>query len=205
MPTNVTEEILVPSRHGRAFRVEAGQVFSVTAHEGKQVGDLTMVRADDYDEHLNIFVTASAAGRNMFMATDLYSGPPEFNVLARVVHDDGQGMHFLQGRCTRLRYRQRPQRDNSRNCHDNLVEAFSAYGLERKQVPFDTFNVFMVVQFDEKGTYVSKPPIIDVGAHIDFRAEMDLIVGLSACPAEDGINDGEPKGLRVTIYDGQVP
>ena len=44
------------------------------------------------------------------------------------------------------------------------------------------------------------PPIADVGDYIELRAEMNVLVGISACPNDqDGVNDGRPKPLGIKI------
>jgi hypothetical protein len=45
------------------------------------------------------------------------------------------------------------------------------------------------------------PPLANKGDHIAFRAEMDLLVAISACPDDSAINDYAPKSLKVEIQD----
>jgi uncharacterized protein YcgI (DUF1989 family) len=200
MPSTLVEEVVIPRAMGRAFPVLKGQTFRIIAHEGKQVGDLTLLNLHDKRETLSIPITASTNGRSMFFAEKAYSCPPYFNVMATVTHDDGKGLHWLHGRCTRWMYEAKYGQADHRNCHDNLVEALAPHGVAPHEVPFDTYNVFMVAEFDAEGHYRFKPPIINAGDYMDFRAEMDLLVALSACPGEDEINDWNPKALKVQIF-----
>ena len=74
-----------------------------------------------------------------------------------------------------------------------------AFGVEEHQVPLDTFNAFMVVDIDSDSHYTFRAPVIAKGDYIEFRAEIDQLVAISACPATSEINDYEPKALRVEI------
>ena len=39
------------------------------------------------------------------------------------------------------------------------------------------------------------------GDYIDLRARMDVLAGISACPADrNATNDGRPKPLGVTVF-----
>ncbi len=96
-------------------------------------------------------------------------------------------------------YRDRLGVDDRPNCHDNLVKALGPYGVTEYDLPLDTFNVFMVGHVDAENRYSFSPPIADKGDHIAFRAEMDLVVGISACPDDSEINDYAPKPLAIEI------
>jgi uncharacterized protein YcgI (DUF1989 family) len=47
--------------------------------------------------------------------------------------------------------------------------------------------------------YTCRPPVAEKGDYVDFRAEMDLLVAISACPTESEINDYAGKPLKVEI------
>ena len=50
MPWQLVNEILVPTEHGRAWRVEAGQTMRIIAIDGPQCGDLAVFNAHYYQE-----------------------------------------------------------------------------------------------------------------------------------------------------------
>ena len=198
MTEKLLTEFIIPKCEGRAFEVRKGQVFRVGAVEGKQVGDMTLLNLRDFKEKLNIPVTCSRNGRSLLTAKELYSGPPYFNVMLTVV-DDRVGLHWLHGRCTSFMYKTRYRVEDHRNCHDNVIESLRPFGVADHEITFYTFNIFMVAEIDEKGYYTFKPPLIEKGDSIYFRVEMDLLVAISACPAEDEVNDFAPKPLKVEI------
>ena len=94
---------VIPKAEGRAFELSPGQVLRVTAIEGKQVGDLTVLNLHDYRERFSAIFTPAMNGRSLRRADHLYSGPPFFNAMLDVEHDT-HGVHWIGGRCNRLLY-----------------------------------------------------------------------------------------------------
>ncbi len=201
MASDLVRAFTIPKCEGRSFEITKGQIFRVIAAEGKQVGDMTLLNLQDFNEKFNVPVTCKLNDRSLKRASKLYSGPPYFNTMLTVV-DDKLGIHWLHGRCTRHTYQLRFGVENHANCHDNIVGSLKPFGIPEHAIPFDTFNIFMVVNVDENGYYTFGRPLIEQGDYIDFRAEMDLLVAISACPAEDEVNDYAPKSLNVEIRQG---
>jgi len=128
------------------------------------------------------------------------------------VTDDPVGVNFawMGGRCTRRIYELRNERgigrhveiEGHRTCQQNLEEALAPFGVEPDLVP-DVFNIWM--NNDDEATVreqhmVFLPPVADAGDYIELRAEMNVLVGISACPNDqDGVNDGRPKPLGIKI------
>lgn len=59
----------------------------------------------------------------------------------------------------------------------------ASYDIGPDNIP-TTFNIFMNVQVMASGELKIEPPRSRPGDSITFRAETDLIVGLTACSAE---------------------
>ncbi len=53
---------------------------------------------------------------------------------------------------------------------------------------FSTFNVFMNVGIEPAGRVLVRPPLSRAGDRVEVRALMDLVVGLTACSAEQSNN-----------------
>ena len=208
-PTRLVDEFLVPAEHGRGYIVKAGQVQRIIMVEGPQVADMILFNAHNFKEtydpstsYIYNSVQKTGTDRNL---TYLYSKPPWLNVMFRVTEDRVAVHWVLNGsKCAAKRFELMGLRGYHRNCFDNLVEAIAPHGLGPDDVP-DAFNLFMHVGFDEDGRYYFKPPAGKRGDYIDLRAEMDCLVGLSACPAGDvSIINGEGadrgnKPLKVEI------
>ena len=189
---------IIPKGEGRAFELRAGQSFRVIEVEGKQVADMTLVSRRDFRETFSSHLTAALNKASLRRAARLYSRPPFANVMLAVI-EDPVGVHWIHGRCTRMWYQSRLGVADHPNCHDNLLGALRPYGITEYDLPLDTFNIFMVGHIDGDNHYSFTPPVADKGDFISFRAEMDLLVGISACPDVSEINDYVPKPLKVEI------
>jgi uncharacterized protein YcgI (DUF1989 family) len=69
------------------------------------------------------------------------------------------------------------------SCFQNLADNLAPLGITPDQIP-TTFNVFMNCELSANGSIKVVPPLNRAGDVIEFVAEMDLIVGLTACSAE---------------------
>lgn len=83
-------------------------------------------------------------------------------------------------------------------CLGNLAYVLKPYGVEEDAIP-EPFNCFMNVPVDGRtGTITFETPLSKAGDHIDFVAEMDLIVAITACSAPRS-NGGSCKPIRYRI------
>jgi uncharacterized protein YcgI (DUF1989 family) len=61
-----------------------------------------------------------------------------------------------------------------------------------------TFNAFMNVGVGPQGSLDIGPPLSKPGDYVELHAQMDLIVGLTACSAEMS-NNGTLKPIDYTV------
>src|SRR5258706_7645062 len=74
-------------------------------------------------------------------------------------------------------------KDPHRGCSGNLAAALAPFGIEQDRIPV-CFNIFMNVEVDGRtGRLSVKPPLSKAGDYVVFKAELDLIIGLTACSA----------------------
>lgn len=83
------------------------------------------------------------------------------------------------------------------SCFENLHTNLVSFGIEPDDIP-TAFNIFMNVQFSGDGKLSVEPPLSQPGDYVLFQAEMNLIVGLTACSAEDS-NNGSFKPIHYEI------
>lgn len=175
---------------GTAFRLRRGWQLRVTDPEGEQVSDLMAFaegapdhwlssgRTFDYEETIRL-TTGNAlwSNRSERMLTIL---------------QDTCGVHdFLLTPCSPEMYTLLyglPEDHDHPSCLTNLAEHLSPLGLGRDRVP-TTFNIFMNVPIHSDGLLSVEAPTSRAGDFVMFRAEMDLVIGLTACAAE-GTNNG---------------
>lgn len=174
----------LPPQTGVGFVLQRGQTLRIIDPEGEQVSDVTAFARDDGAEWLS-------SGRSMDYANTIYlttghvlysnRSRPMFTITADTV-----GRHdFLLTPCApetfQIIYK---NTDSHPSCFENLAKNLAPFGIRPDQIP-TTFNVFMNVAVSaESGELTIAPPLSRPGDHVDLRAEMDLIVGVTACSAE---------------------
>jgi hypothetical protein len=177
----VTVERIAP-RTGVAFRLRKGQALRVIDAEGVQVADLLAYNAADVREAISNGRTfdyeetiSLTAGHRLWSNRSR----PMLTILG-----DSVGRHdFLLTPCSEATFRHfYPDRPVHRGCFGNLAEALSAYGVEPDMIPC-AFNLFMNVSVAADGRLRVDPPLSRRGDYVRLRAEMDLVVGLTACSA----------------------
>lgn len=191
-------DIVIPERSGTAFRLSAGATLTVIDPRGEQVADLLAFNADDLREVIS-------SGRTLDYAETIYltTGHKLYSNRSRVMLDivaDTVGRHdFLLTPCSVDTFDHfYPTLERHRGCFGNLAAALAPYGVEPDVIP-TAFNCFMNVPVDgETGRLRVLPPLSRAGDHVVFRAEMDLVIGLTACSAPDS-NGGTFKPIHYRI------
>jgi uncharacterized protein YcgI (DUF1989 family) len=173
----------IPPRSGTAFRLQRGQSLVVIDPCGEQVADLVAFNAKDLGEVISSGRTLDYASRIFLTKGDpIYSN--RSNVILRIIEDSVGRHDFLLTPCSADTFRiiygdTHPHR----GCFGNLVDALAPFGVSADQIPV-AFNCFMNVAVDgESGVLRVDPPLSRAGDRITFLAEMDLIIGLTACSA----------------------
>ena len=175
-------DAIIPPRSGTAFRLEKGQVLTVTDVEGVQVADLLAYNADDVRE-----VISNGRTFDYAECIQLTTGHVLFsnrsNKLLTIVEDTVGRHDFLLTPCSEATFRHfYPDQPVHRGCFGNLAEALAPYGVEPDMIPC-AFNIFMNVPVAADGKIRVDPPLSKAGDYIRLRAEMDLVIGLAACSA----------------------
>ncbi len=175
-------------------------MLTVTDPTGEQVADLLAFAASDVREVISSGRTLDYASRIYLTTGDkLYSN--RSNVLMTIVEDDVGRHDFLLTPCSKDTFRIiYGDTDPHRGCFGNLAAALTPYGVTEDVIPI-AFNCFMNVPVDGvTGELRVEPPLSKAGDRIVFRAETDLIVGLTACSALQSNNGSfKPIDWEVTI------
>jgi uncharacterized protein YcgI (DUF1989 family) len=183
---------------GTAFELNQGDVLRVIDREGEQVADLTAFNWHDIDEWLSSGRTIDYAN-TIYVTTNhvLYSNRsrPMWTIV-----EDTVGRHdFLLTPCSpetfAIIYK---TTGHHPSCFENLVRGLAPYGIAPDAIP-TTLNVFMNVDVTPSGELRILPPRSRAGDHVLLRAEMDLIVGVTACSAELS-NNGRFKPIDVEVH-----
>src|SRR5665213_6265 len=178
----------IPPRSGTAFTLLAGETLRVIDPEGEQVGDLLAFNSRDLRE-------AISSGRTIDYASRIYltKGDPLYsnrsNIMLRIIEDTVGRHDFLLTPCSREMFRIIYGDANPhQGCFGNFAKALEPYGIAADALP-TAFNCFMNVPVNgETGEIKVLPPLSRAGDRIGFRAEMDLLIGLTACSAGQSNN-----------------
>jgi uncharacterized protein len=168
---------------GAGLTLSAGDMLRVIDPLGEQVADLVAFNAGDSREWLS-------SGRSLDYNNTIYltTGHTLYSNRSRpmlTIVDDTVGRHdFLYTPCSpetfSIIYK---TTGHHPSCFENLVQALTPFHIDADRIP-TTFNVFMNVSVGPAGELTIAPPLSGPGDSITLRAEMDLIVGLTACSAE---------------------
>ena len=173
----------IPPQSGAAFRLKAGQRLRVSDPQGEQVSDLVSFAAEDPREWLS-------SGRSIDYANTIYltTGHLLYSNRSRPMFSiemDTVGRHdFLLTPCSPETFTIIYGRQGHHpSCYENLWRNLAEFAIAPDSIP-TTFNIFMNVDVKPDGELQIKPPRSGPGDYLVLRAEMDMVVGLTACSAE---------------------
>lgn len=178
----------IPPRSGTAFLLPKGSQLKIIDSEGEQVCDLLCYNAEDRKEVLSSGRTLDYASRLFLTTGDIFYSNRSRPMFA-IIEDTVKRHDFLLTPCSEDTFRIIYGHESPhKGCFGNLRDALSEFGISADEIP-TTFNVFMNVTIDgESGEIAVKPPRSRAGDYLIVKAEMDLIVGLTACSAEQSNN-----------------
>ena len=209
----VLESVVVPKNSGKSFVVKKGQRLRVA---GRTVVDFVAFNLHNLRERFDQARTKTNQVK-IFISTDDQLFSKLNNPLLTIVEDTfKEGKHDLQkGMCSRKRFEmiakglaqrkfaggvdlnpQRPEDIPDHGCLENLIDALKAYDIPPEDIP-SPFNIWQTMKIDpETGAMLDTTIRPKDEAHIDFRAEMDCLVAVSACP-----QSGRGEAIRVEVFD----
>ena len=189
---------IIEPRTGTAFILKKGQTLRITDIQGEQVSDFICFNLNDKAEYLS-------SGRTIDYAETIFltKGHPFYSNRSNimfVIKEDTVGRHdFLLTPCSAETFKIIYGHKNPHcGCFGNLSEALAPYSIAPDNIPV-CFNIFMHVTVNgETGKIDVLPPKSKAGDHIIIEAQMDLIVGMTACSAEMSNNYSfKPIGYEV--------
>jgi uncharacterized protein YcgI (DUF1989 family) len=198
----VVEDVLVPARgYLRARTVLAGQLVRIADVAGQQVADVVLTRAAEPRDWLSCLNTKLLNGTDRITTGHVLRSKQSFP-LATVV-DDTVGVHWFGGGfCSEETNRLRYGVEGTVSCKTNLTASLGDLVSSPHELELDSCaSLFMNLSSDAEGRFSIDLPPGRSGDHLDLRAEVDLVLALSACPADlNPCNAYEPTPVRVVIY-----
>ena len=188
----------IAPRSGVAFDLPKGAVLTVIDPQGSQVADLLAYSSADVREVVSNGRTFDYE-ETIALTTGNRLWSNRSNPMLGIVEDTVGRHDFLLTPCSEATFRHfYPDRPVHRGCFGNLAEALAPWGIGGDDIP-TAFNLFMNVPVDaETGRIAVLPPTSKPGDQIRLRAEMDCVIGLTACSAYAS-NGGSFKPIQFRI------
>lgn len=187
----------IKKQSGAAFRLKAGQFLKIIDKEGEQVSDMVLFNGQDPREKISSGKTLDFE-ESLLITKGNFLWSNRSNKMANIVEDTNGRNDFLLAPCSPETFRimyNNPHYHPS--CFENLYSNLEKFDIQKDDIP-TAFNIFMNVQWNDKGKLSVDPPLSRAGDYLIIKAEMDLIVGLTACSAEDS-NNGSFKPIQYEI------
>ncbi|CAF9934084.1 MAG: hypothetical protein ALECFALPRED_005842 [Alectoria fallacina] len=211
----------LPARSGTALLLPKDQTVKITNTHGRQVIDFWALNPSNPAEYLSMSHNHAIHRKLHFKAGDtLYSSISRPILSWR--DDTSHGDHdTLISACNPLRYEKMGVKGWHASCAENYQEAVrgllsaaattttSDIAQEVKDrfpvTPPTPLNLFMNVKVSQEGGIVFRAPTSREGDSVAFKALMDVVVVLSACPMDQRASDDwlpDPKEAHYEIIEG---
>ena len=212
MSENVLSSVTVPKNSGRASTVlKRGSAFEWPGGRWW----ISLPSTCTISPSVSIRPGPRPIRRKIFISTgdQLVVEAQQSAMLTIVADTFPEGRHDLQkGMCSRKRFElvaaglaqrnfiegvdpnpKKPEDIPTHGCYENLSEAVRPWDIAPVDIP-SPFNIFQTMRIDpDTGAMFDTFVRPKEEAHVDFRAEMDCLVALSACP-ESGRGQADPGG-----------
>ena len=196
----MTERIHIPAREGRAVRVEAGHNLRVIDSEGGQVADTWAFVAADPGEFHSAQHTRAYASRLFPQAGEHFVTNARRPILL-LEEDATPGIHdMLVAACDPERYLGLGVEGWHASCQENLQTALRNVGVDPPRFAPQPINLFMNTPARADGTIDWLPAPTKAGDYVQMRAELDIVLVVSACPQDIiQINERNPGPIEIEL------
>jgi len=190
---------VIKKQTGAALTLKKGQKLKVVDPQGEQVSDMVLFNALDTREKISSGKTLDFE-ESILITKGNFLWSNRSRKMMEILEDTNGRNDFLLAPCSpetfQIMYKN-PEYHPS--CFENLYTNLERFNIQPDDVP-TAFNIFMNVQFASDGKLSVDPPLSKAGDYVLFQAQMDLIVALTACSAEDS-NNGSFKPIHYEILD----
>ena len=197
----MSDLIEIPARKGLATYIKEGHVIKIINTHGHQVIDTWIFNTSDLSEFSSNEHTRVKLS-NIFpkLGEPLYTN--KRRTIAILEEDTSPGIHdTLMAACDVYRYQQLGCSEYHENCSDNLHAAMEKLGVKISSTPAP-LNLWMNIPVSVEGDCGWEPPVSKPGDFVAFRAVVDCIFAMSACPQDlVPINAGKPVEAHFQILD----
>lgn len=188
----------IDRQSGAAFHLKKGQFLTVIDPLGSQVSDMVLFNSVDLGEKISSGKTLDFE-ESILITKGNFLWSNRSRKMMEILEDTNGRNDFLLAPCSKETFEiMYNYKGYHPSCLENLSKNLAPFGVSQDDIP-TAFNIFMNVQFDEKGKLSVLAPTSKPGDLVKFQAQMDLLVCLTACSAEDS-NGGSFKPIQYLIY-----
>lgn len=188
---------VIQKQSGAAFTLKRNDILTVIDPMGEQVSDMVLFNAKDHKEKLSSGKSLDFE-ESLLLSKGNYLWSNRSKKMMHILEDTNGRNDFLLAPCSPETFKiMYDYKEEHPSCLGNLQHHLKPYGIEVDDIP-TAFNIFMNVQFDTNGKLSVDPPTSKAGDYIRLQAQMDLLVALTACSAEDS-NGGTFKPIHYYI------
>ncbi|KAL9133422.1 MAG: hypothetical protein Q9175_005399 [Cornicularia normoerica] len=204
----------LPASSGAALLLKEDQTIKITNTHGGQVVDFWALNPSNPVEYLSMSHNHAIHRKLRFKVGDtLYSSISQ--PILSWVGDTSKGDHdTLISACNPLRYERMGVEGWHASCAENYQKAVK--GLSTPSISQDVkdrfpitpptpLNLFMNVKVNEEGGIVFCAPTSKDGDFVAFKALMDVVIVLSACPMDQRASEDwlpNPKEVCYAVMEG---
>jgi uncharacterized protein YcgI (DUF1989 family) len=191
----------IPARSGWSAALRQGQAFRVIDVQGGQAADLWAFNSADVDEFLSAHHTR-VLNNEVYPRVGWTFYTNERRPILEFVEDTSPGRHdCLAAACDKIRYEQLGAGSDHGSCEENLQAETRRHGFSVRHAP-QPINVFANFRVTPEGALVLNNCVSRPGDGATFKALMDSIVVLSACPQDIvHFQPGGPTDMAVEVSD----
>ncbi len=192
------EQFTIEGAGSGGVKLETGESFQIVNIEGSQVVDLWAFVQPDTKEFLSTEHTRSCLQKLIPEVGDnLYSN--RRRPILKIIEDTSPGVHdMLLSACDIQRYELLGHVGYHKNCADNLTNSAKEFGHQLSDVP-SPFNIFERVEISPNGQLAIEPPLVEAGQFITLKAEVALLVIMSACPMDIALTNGPDRRSKPVM------
>jgi len=199
----IAKEFLIKPKNGISFVAEKNKLVQIIDCEGKQVADLVAFNRENKKEKLSTGATIDN-NYSLFLHKGDYLYSNEYNKMFMVMENRGGNHDLLHPACSPPMYRYQYKITSYHpSCLENLSRALGSYEISIEEIP-NPVNLFMNTILEPDGKIRVEEPLTRSGDYILLRAEMDMILGITACSVEESKCNGfkcTPIKIKILLPD----
>jgi len=198
----INEEYLILPKDGISLEIKKGDILRIIDEEGQQVADLVAFNKKDLGEHISATQTNKLnAHLNLKEKDFLFS--TDCNKMFQITKITNPKVHynFIFSPCADMDNLIRfPNIPKGETCLGILKRVLKKYNLDWRDM-LEPFSIGLNLNITKDWVLETKTPLSKAGDFVEIRAMMDCIAGITACPQDRNLCNGNKlTSIRVKHF-----